>query len=179
MLLQPHPVQEYRRLLASHLEEYDRLTRLINRLLTLARAESGDIQMRLESVDLAKLAEYLVEQLESVASSRRILLAIKSAGPVHIMGDHDWLETAILNLLDNAIKYTPEGGSVTVSVQRCTQVFKRESKKRICKVATLSIRRTHVSCSLETDVSSFGLRRRPRSSCWLLASCRRSRKLTR
>lgn len=64
MLLQPHSVQEYRRLLASHLEEYERLARLINRLLTLARAEAGDIPMHLAPVDLVQLAQYLVEQLE-------------------------------------------------------------------------------------------------------------------
>ena len=84
MLLQPHPVQEYRRLLASHLEEYDRLTRLINRLLTLARAEAGDIPMHLESVDLAQLTGYLIEQLETVAPVRMVPTGheIPPAGPV-------------------------------------------------------------------------------------------------
>jgi two-component system, OmpR family, sensor kinase len=116
MLLEPHSVQEYRRILASHLEEYDRLSRLINKLLTLARAEAGDIHMRLEPIDLVQLAEYLVEQVETVAGSKKIQLSIKTSGPVNIWADHDWLETAILNLMDNAIKYTAEGGCVTVSV---------------------------------------------------------------
>jgi len=116
MLLQPHSIQEYRRLLASHLEEYDRLARLINRLLTLARAEAGDIKMHPESVDLAQLTRYLVEELETVATSKQVALSIESKGPVNIEADHDWLETAILNLLDNAIKYTPEGGHVTLLV---------------------------------------------------------------
>ncbi len=116
MLMQPHSVEEYRRMLASHLEEYDRLTRLINRLLTLARAEAGEIQMRPEPIDLAQLTRYLVEQLETVASSKEISLSIESEECVTVMADHDWLETAILNLLDNAIKYTPEGGHVTLSV---------------------------------------------------------------
>jgi two-component system, OmpR family, sensor kinase len=118
MLLQPHPVQEYRRLLASHLEEYDRLTRLINRLLTLARAEAGDIPMHLERVDLAQLTRYLIEQLESVASSKEISLSIDAKDEVNVTADHDWLETAILNLLDNAIRYTPDGGFVTASVAK-------------------------------------------------------------
>ncbi len=114
MLLEPHPVQEYRRVLASHLEEYDRLGRLINKLLTLARAESGDIQIHPERVDLAGLARYLVEQLESVAASKQVSLVMQSEGPVYIDADHEWLETAILNLLDNGIKYTRPGGTVTV-----------------------------------------------------------------
>ena len=119
MLLEPHPVQEYRRMLASHLEEYDRLARLINRLLTLARAEAGEIRMRPEPVDLALLTQYLVEQLETVASSKKISLSIESEEHVTINADHDWLETAILNLLDNAIKYTLEGGHVAVHVANC------------------------------------------------------------
>jgi heavy metal sensor kinase len=120
MLLKPHSEHEYRRVLASHLEEYDRLARMINILLTLARAETGDIQMKPESFDFAKLAQYLVEQLKSVASSKRVSLSIDSKESIIIKADHDWLETAILNLLDNAIKYTPEGGHVSVLVKNCT-----------------------------------------------------------
>jgi two-component system, OmpR family, sensor kinase len=117
MLLQTHSTEEYRRMLASQLEEYDRLERLINKLLTLARADAGDIPMRPASVDLSQLAQYLVEQLEVVASSKQVSLSIVFNEPVLLEADHDWLETAILNLLDNAIKYTPEGGHVTVRVE--------------------------------------------------------------
>jgi len=117
MLLEPHPVHEYKRLLASHLEEYDRLTRLINRLLTLARAEAGDIPMHTISIDLAQLTRYLVEQLETVASAKEVSLSVEAKEPVKITADHDWLETAILDLLDNAIKYTPAGGRVLASVE--------------------------------------------------------------
>jgi two-component system OmpR family sensor kinase len=117
MLLQPHPIQEYRRLLASHLEEYDRLAQLINRLLTLARAEAGDIQMHPEKTDLAQLARYLVEQLDAVSSSKQISLSIQSEEPVYVKADREWLESAILNLLDNAIKYTSGGGRITIMVE--------------------------------------------------------------
>jgi heavy metal sensor kinase len=117
MLLQPHSVKEYQRMLASHLEEYDRLARLINRLLTLARADAGEIPMHPVPVDLAQLAQYLVEQFEIVASSKQVSLSIESDESVLVEADHDWLETAILNLLDNAIKYTLEGGCVIVRVK--------------------------------------------------------------
>jgi heavy metal sensor kinase len=115
LLLEPHAVQDYQRLLASHLEEYDRLTRLINKLLTLARAEAGEIPIHMEPIDLAQLTRYLVEQLETVAASKQITLTSESEEPVAIAADHDWMETAILNLLDNAIRYTPEGGHITAS----------------------------------------------------------------
>ncbi len=118
MLLQEHSVEEYRRLLASHLEEYAKLTRLINRLLTLARAEAGEIQLHLATIDLAQLAGYLVEQFDLVASSKQVTLSIKTKDQALIKADREWLERAILNLLDNAIKYTSEGGNVTVSVEK-------------------------------------------------------------
>jgi two-component system, OmpR family, sensor kinase len=119
MLLQPYSVSEYRRILSSHLEEYDRLSRLINRLLVLARAEAGDIQINPGLVDLAALTRSLVDQLDTVASSRQGALSAHSSGSTQLMADKDWLETAILNLLDNAIKYTPPGGSVTATT--CSQ----------------------------------------------------------
>jgi heavy metal sensor kinase len=116
LLLHPHPERDYRRVLASHLEEYERLTRLINKLLTLARAETGDIRMNFQSMDLARLTRYLVEQLKSVAASKQVTLSIESKDSVIILGDPDWLETAILNLIDNAVKYTQEEGFVAVRV---------------------------------------------------------------
>jgi heavy metal sensor kinase len=117
MLLQQHSIQEYRRLLASHLEEYDRLAQLINRLLTLARAEAGDIRMHPATIDLDRLTRYLVEQLDGVSSSKQISLSIQSEGPVYVKADREWLESAILNLLDNAIKYTFRGGRITITVE--------------------------------------------------------------
>jgi two-component system, OmpR family, sensor kinase len=116
LLLHPHSVEDYRRMLASQLEEYDRLERLINRLLTLARADTGDIPMRPVRFSLSQLVQYLVEQLEIVASSKQVSLSIESKESVQVEADYDWLETAILNLLDNAIKYTHAGGHVSVLV---------------------------------------------------------------
>lgn len=113
MLIEPHSEAEYRKLLASNLEEYDRLSRLINKLLTLARAESGDIQMHPEKIDLAGLTRFLIEQLDTVAASRQVSLVFRPGGPTYINADREWIETAILNLLDNAIKYTRPGGTVT------------------------------------------------------------------
>ena len=117
MLLQPHSVEDYRRLLASHLEEYGRLTNLINRLLTLARADAGEIRMHPATLDLAQLTRYLVDQLDAVASSKQVSLSMRSDKPVYVRADREWMESAILNLLDNAVKYTPEEGKVTVSVE--------------------------------------------------------------
>jgi two-component system, OmpR family, sensor kinase len=112
MLLEPHTAEEYRRVLSSHLEEHDRLSRLINRLLLLAQAEAGDIAMNPAKLDLAELVRSLIEQLDAVASAKQVTLSAESDSPVWVRVDKDWMETAILNLLDNAIKYTPAGGCI-------------------------------------------------------------------
>ncbi len=102
----------------SQIEEIDRLTRLINQLLTLARAESGEIALVHQPVDLAVLARNVSEQLEPVAQARQLDLTCVARQPVTVTGDQGWLERCLLNLLDNAIKYTPDGGHVCVCVSR-------------------------------------------------------------
>jgi signal transduction histidine kinase len=106
------------RSLASQIEDIDRLTRLIDRVLTLARAESGQIALTFGSVDLGELAASLVDQLEPVAHARSIDMKCERLTAVVAMGDAGWLERLLLNLLDNAMKFTPEGGRVVVRVCR-------------------------------------------------------------
>ena len=107
---------EYRRGLASQIEELDRLTRLISQLLTLARAEAGEILLAHDRVDLSSLALSLAEQLEPVAQSKQVTLTCDAAEGISVMGDAGWLERLVLNLLDNAIKFTRAGGRVIIGV---------------------------------------------------------------
>jgi signal transduction histidine kinase len=104
------------RALASQIEELDKLKRLIDRVLTLARAESGQIQLRFSTVDAGALAALLCDQLEPVAHSRGVRLAAEQSGDTVIAADASWLERLLLNLLDNAIKFTPQGGAIVVRV---------------------------------------------------------------
>jgi heavy metal sensor kinase len=105
-----------RRTAESQIEEIDRLTRLIDAILTIARAESGQIVMTSAPVDLGALARSIVDQLDVIAEARAITLRCESAGPSLVDGDAGWLERMMLNLLDNALKFTPEGGGVTLRV---------------------------------------------------------------
>jgi heavy metal sensor kinase len=107
---------ELQRSFASQIEDIDRLTRLIDQVLTLARAESGQIPLRFAAVDLGALAASLVEQLEPVAHARSIQLRCEPPPSVVALADAGWLERLVLNLLDNAMKFTPEGGRVLVRV---------------------------------------------------------------
>jgi heavy metal sensor kinase len=104
--------------LASQIEELDRLARLIDQILTLARAESGQIRLTFAPVDVGALAASLVEQLEPVAQARTVDLRCERNGTVMVNGDAGWLQRLLLNLLDNAIKFTHEGGHVVLRVSR-------------------------------------------------------------
>jgi heavy metal sensor kinase len=104
----------YRRVAASQLEELDKLKRLIDHLLTLARAESGQIPVSHYPIDFAAVVRSVVEQIEAVAHAEGLELTCDAPGVVTIEGDEEWLERLLLNLLDNAIKFTPSGGTVHV-----------------------------------------------------------------
>jgi len=110
------PNDEQRRVLASQIEELDKLKRLIDHLLTLARAEAGQIPLTFVAVNVSELAASLVDQLEPVAQARTIDLRCERNGAVMVDGDAGWLQRLLLNLLDNAMKFTKEGGRVVLRV---------------------------------------------------------------
>jgi heavy metal sensor kinase len=117
-LLHARSLEDYRRGLASQLEELDALARLINQLLTLARAEAGEILLAREPVDLGALSATVVEQLEPVAQAADVELACEASNEVVVTGDAGWLKRLLLNLIDNAVKFTPARGRIVVRVSR-------------------------------------------------------------
>jgi heavy metal sensor kinase len=108
---------EYQQGLESQLEELDRLGRLVTHLLTLARAEAGEIRLARAPVDLSAMAASLVSQLDAVAEAKGVSLACDATPDVVVTGDSGWLERLMLNLIDNAIKFTPSGGRVDLVVR--------------------------------------------------------------
>ena len=117
-LVHGRSLDDYRRGLASQLEELDKLARLINQLLTLARAESGQIPLSRDPVDLASLGAAVVEQLEPVAQAVGLEMRFDAPAAAVVTGDQAWLQRLLLNMLDNAIKFTPAGGRIAVHVSR-------------------------------------------------------------
>jgi heavy metal sensor kinase len=109
---------EYRRVLESSLEEILRLTSIIDNLLTLAKADRGQFETNFSEVDLKQLVEELFEDSEILAENKQITVSLRLLDPVTIVGDRVRLRQLFLNLIDNAIKYTPSGGSVTIAVER-------------------------------------------------------------
>lgn len=104
--------------LASQIDEYDRLTRLINQILMLARAEAGELKVRRAPLDLSALATEVREQIEPLAEAKGLSLVERVEPAIFIDGDRGWLERLLLILLDNAIKFTPPGGHIVIGVTR-------------------------------------------------------------
>jgi heavy metal sensor kinase len=108
--------QENRDVLASSLEEVDGLIRLIEKMLTLARMDRGGAPLETDEVDLAALAGRAVEDFRVPAEDKGIRLGFSGSGAVRVRGDEARLRGLIYILLDNAVKFTPAGGTIGVEV---------------------------------------------------------------
>ena len=108
--------EEYREILYSNLEEYNRLSRMIGDMLFLAKADNGLIVPRQETVDLAAETQELFAFYDALAEERGITLQLEGAGIV--AGDRLMIRRAISNLLSNALRHTALGGAITVRIER-------------------------------------------------------------
>jgi heavy metal sensor kinase len=113
----PGASPEQQALLGSILEECARLTRLTEQLLALAREDAGIAPQLREPVDLAALLNEATETMRPLAEVKRLRLHVGRPAGVHVQGDAARLRQVFYNLLDNAIKYTPEGGTVEARVE--------------------------------------------------------------
>ena len=107
---------EYREVLYSNLEEYNRLSRMIGDMLFLAKADNGLIVPRREKVDLAVEARELFAFYDALAEEKGVALLLEGTGT--ILGDKLMIRRALSNLLSNALRYTLRGNSVTVRIDR-------------------------------------------------------------
>jgi len=95
--------------------ETDRLTKMITQLLDVSAMEAGHFEIELEAVNIASLIEKTVEEIKSQTGNHQIKLDFADKS-LMIVGDGNKIQQVILNLIENAIKYSPEGGAVTISV---------------------------------------------------------------
>jgi len=116
-LSHPRPVEEYRESLAVILDESRRLSRLVDDLLNLARADAGNVKLQVQEFYLNDLLAECCRSVQALAAARSIRLECRTAGDVPFRGDEELLRRLIVNLLDNAIRYTPEQGSVTAALE--------------------------------------------------------------
>lgn len=115
-LRQPRSSEEYENLLASCLEEYERLARMIDSMLFLARSEQPQTQVCREAVDLAALADQLCEYFEGMAEERELRLLNHAQGS--LQADAQLLRRALANLLANALRHATPGTAVSIYSQQ-------------------------------------------------------------
>ncbi len=103
--------------LGSLLEEVERLAKIVERLFALSRLDAGEAQAEWVRFNLAELAATTADQMNLMAEDKGIAVTCKSSLEIAVEGDRARLKQVVVNLLDNAIKYTPKGGTVHLSVR--------------------------------------------------------------
>ena len=112
----PKSAAEYRDVIGSMLEETDRLTRLVDSLLTLSRADAGHIQMQQTDISLLGLAQEASSLVEVLAEEKQQRILVEGDPTLMVSGDRLILRQALVNLIDNAIKYSPAEAEILVRV---------------------------------------------------------------
>jgi heavy metal sensor kinase len=107
---------EWRERAASLLEETERLSRIVEQLFTLSRLDAGEAQTEWSRFDLVELARSTAEQMNLLAEDKGISIACDAGQRVSVEGDRARLKQVVVNLLDNAIKYTPKNGAIQMRI---------------------------------------------------------------
>jgi len=115
-LREPRGDKAYRGIIGSMLEEVDRMASLVDRLLRWSRAETGQTRLAQEVIDLRHLAQEVAGHLGVLAEEKQQTLAVEQVGAPHGLGDRQVLRQALIDLVDNAIKYTPPAGRIRLRV---------------------------------------------------------------
>jgi signal transduction histidine kinase len=110
----PSDVQEK---LAASVDEIDRLARIVSQLLEISQLKAGAIKPHPHPIDLGQLAVNTTEQMLLLAEIKNIKVSYEIEPDCYVEGDAGLLRQVVANLLDNAIKYTPEGGQVTIATR--------------------------------------------------------------
>ncbi len=116
-LMSDQSTEEREQTLRSIIEETERLTNIVNNLLVLARADANQIQIQRGPISLHEVAMAAFESMEPIARRKGVTLDIVEMDDVCVLGDALWLQQLAANLLQNAVKYTPERGSVFLGLK--------------------------------------------------------------
>ncbi|MGE5238484.1 MAG: sensor histidine kinase [Chloroflexota bacterium] len=112
--------EEFEQMAASTIEECDRLLDMINTMLVISKTEAGVHVLRREDVDAARLARDACDLFGPAAEDKGLALTCETPPECPMVGDSRLIQRMLANLLDNAIKYTPSGGAVHVTVSAVT-----------------------------------------------------------
>jgi len=161
-LLAPRTEEEYQQTLEVVVEETTRLGRLADQLLNLSRHDAGITQSAHEPVQLNALLGDVAEQLQPFAHDCGVTLTCKNNEICEVVGDDIRLSQAFFNCLENAVKYTSNGGDVTVRLQRTAQTAVVEIEDNGIGIAAMDVphvfeRFFRVDASRQADGGGAGL----------------------
>jgi heavy metal sensor kinase len=128
----PRLAEDLRDRLGSTLEEVERLGKIVQKLFALSRLDAGEAQEEWIRLDLAALVGATSDQMLLLAEDKKIRVTRETETPVFVRGDRARLKQVVVNLLDNAVKYTPPGGSVQLRVSA-------EGKNAVLEVADTGV----------------------------------------
>ena len=115
-LRRPREAEDYRQVLESNLEEIDRMSRIVDELLFLSRADLGEIKLKHAPVQLDDLVRDVQQQALVLGKDRQVETIVREVAPMIVSGDDLRLRELFLNLVDNAIKYSHPGDTVEMSL---------------------------------------------------------------
>jgi len=118
----------YRDVLESNLEEIDRMSRIVDELLFLSRADLGEIKMAKERVQLDHLVQEIQHQALVLGKDREVETVVNHLEPAEVEGDEWRLRELLLNIVDNAVKYSLEKGLVEINLERSNHMAKLSVK---------------------------------------------------
>jgi len=118
-LQEDHSTEKYRDIIGSMLEEVARLTAMIDTLLTIAHADSGEAQLHRTVFDLNDLVQESVAVVGVLAEDKKQTILVDGQSQLSVSADRNFLRMAVINLLDNAVKYSPAGSAIRLRLSHC------------------------------------------------------------
>jgi heavy metal sensor kinase len=111
--------QEYQQTLKSNLEEINRMSQIVEDLLLLSKADIGEVRLNKEEINLTEILNEVATQMERLAKSKGLSLSVSNhLQDMHILGDALRIRELFINLIENGIKYTEQGGSIHITLQK-------------------------------------------------------------
>lgn len=125
-------IDDFKAMAGNTVEECDRLLSMVNAMLDISEAEAGTSRMEIEEIDLSQVARQACDIFQPIADEKALELNLKAPPACKIRGDLKKIQRLVGNLIDNALKYTPSGGAVSIEVSEL-------EKERIITVADTGI----------------------------------------
>jgi heavy metal sensor kinase len=122
-LQEDHSTEKYRDIIGSMLEEVARLTAMIDTLLTIAHADSGEVELHRTVFALNDLVQESVAIVGVLAEDKRQKIIVAEESQISVSADRNFLRMAVINLLDNAVKYSPPGSAIRLRLFDGEAVF--------------------------------------------------------